>query len=958
MDAHKTFAFAEPHSTEGTENLLKLYLALGDPLSQALGPARALYQHVAETIEARYLQSRLASAGAELTLGGYAKADASVGWQGGRQANIGAVAELSGAVGASVGAEARYRVKDESWSGERDLVLNTVGIMGHFEGTMSGAMPVAGDSRGIGLSLDLLSLAAEGAFRAGLMREVSTGRPVRAEFEQEAVLELKLPAGNALGWVRLAPGLDNDVAFVLGEQVMFDLPDAGAFSRLSGEAVVWNLVSGLGQGGVLRRDQPAALAGGLLSAALNDGAVVRYRRSVYGAKRLDLSGEIDLDAVLLGLGVSFEGALERGAEVVMEEGRIWRARRMGLRTGPAFSQDLIPTESILAIEGRWARNAAGPIGQVLGRVVNRIKEAGETVVETGSETGKAVIRFGEGALDQGAEVVSSWFRTGAGGGPRLHGAEAGQDGYLPPVGAANYVYGVSGVFRFESASPLTEPVLLTLSYTDEDVEGLNPASLGICLLETDGKRWRWVGGAVDVVAKTVSAMIERLGTFVLAPPLPTGELRWVPGGDRLPADGEAKMAFAVTNLLLNTGEPVTASWLYTVIVDGATLEAEDARPAEPGVQVVASEGALRFSVRAPVGGQRARLEVVSLVGDARGEYELALLDDTPPAVPGELAVRPGQSRLWLSWKASGESDVTGYRVYYGTGRAGPPWDHGATAVEGTPPPVNVVGTNTVLRGLVLGTNYFVAVAAVDSSGNEGPATVAGPITTTEEAPAAPTQVVLRFESDGVATLAWTASEDDGFNDRDVAGYEVWRAVLPGGTYQRIAGLPARADTYLETPLETGGGQFLRYGVRAVDSGGLTSAMVMSERFLESGVGVDNDGDGMADDWERRWGLDPEDPRDAEGDADGDGVSNLEEYRRETVPTTLVARIQAVEVLGDGRVALTLSGPGGGTWTVQGSADLVEWRGLGVLSGEPGLVRFVDAEAPTLPYRYYRAWWGE
>ncbi len=46
---------------------------------------------------------------------------------------------------------------------------------------------------------------------------------------------------------------------------------------------------------------------------------------------------------------------------------------------------------------------------------------------------------------------------------------------------------------------------------------------------------------------------------------------------------------------------------------------------------------------------------------------------------------------------------------------------------------------------------------------------------------------------------------------------------------------------------------------------------------------DTDYDGIPDDWERYYGLDPNDLNDAHDDPDGDGVSNLEEYRANTEP---------------------------------------------------------------------------
>lgn len=51
--------------------------------------------------------------------------------------------------------------------------------------------------------------------------------------------------------------------------------------------------------------------------------------------------------------------------------------------------------------------------------------------------------------------------------------------------------------------------------------------------------------------------------------------------------------------------------------------------------------------------------------------------------------------------------------------------------------------------------------------------------------------------------------------------------------------------------------------------------------------VDSDFDGMPDAWERKHGLDPDDPADGPRDADGDGYSNLEEYLNGTDPRTAI-----------------------------------------------------------------------
>ena len=48
--------------------------------------------------------------------------------------------------------------------------------------------------------------------------------------------------------------------------------------------------------------------------------------------------------------------------------------------------------------------------------------------------------------------------------------------------------------------------------------------------------------------------------------------------------------------------------------------------------------------------------------------------------------------------------------------------------------------------------------------------------------------------------------------------------------------------------------------------------------------ADTDGDGMTDEWEKKYGLDPNDPADAAKDKDGDAFTNFEEFTAKTDPT--------------------------------------------------------------------------
>jgi len=52
---------------------------------------------------------------------------------------------------------------------------------------------------------------------------------------------------------------------------------------------------------------------------------------------------------------------------------------------------------------------------------------------------------------------------------------------------------------------------------------------------------------------------------------------------------------------------------------------------------------------------------------------------------------------------------------------------------------------------------------------------------------------------------------------------------------------------------------------------------------EKVVVLDGDGDGLPDEWEKKYGLNPSDPADANADADKDGFTNMEEFVAKTDP---------------------------------------------------------------------------
>ena len=161
------------------------------------------------------------------------------------------------------------------------------------------------------------------------------------------------------------------------------------------------------------------------------------------------------------------------------------------------------------------------------------------------------------------------------------------------------------------------------------------------------------------------------------------------------------------------------------------------------------------------------------------------------------------------------------------------------------------------------------------------------------------------------TTAWPgAPEDLTDNFGAVFGGSVWveesavytfeltsddgsRLVLDGKTVIDHDGAHMMAAKTAELPLAKGlhdlrieyfeatglAGLSLRWARGAGTKAGIPARCL----FRRTGDPTDADGDGLPDWWETLYGLDPDDPADAAEDPDGDGLTNLEEYRAGTDP---------------------------------------------------------------------------
>ena len=107
--------------------------------------------------------------------------------------------------------------------------------------------------------------------------------------------------------------------------------------------------------------------------------------------------------------------------------------------------------------------------------------------------------------------------------------------------------------------------------------------------------------------------------------------------------------------------------------------------------------------------------------------------------------------------------------------------------------------------------------------------------------------------------------------------------------------------------------------------------------------LDRDGDGITDDWEQKYGLDKYNAADASEDLDGDGFTNLEEFRAKTEPADAAAHppyatklrfvqrkdvpftyvFQGVTELPDGKLVFQINTPADGKTYFKGIGEQLE-----------------------------------
>jgi hypothetical protein len=319
---------------------------------------------------------------------------------------------------------------------------------------------------------------------------------------------------------------------------------------------------------------------------------------------------------------------------------------------------------------------------------------------------------------------------------------------------------------------------------------------------------------------------------------------------------------------------------------------------------------------------------------------------------GTLSVRAAQ--VTLAWDPNPESDISGYRLYYGLSSG----SYFTNVFVG-----NV--TNYTVLELAEGVTYYFAVTAINTANLESDPSN-DVLYSVQQTP--PNQAPAFAKGSDVAVC-------EGAPAQVVSGWAT--SISPGAaseTSQKLTFLTSTAQTWLFTDLpridSNGNLTFApaprQRGMAAVtvqlqDDGGIENggqdASAPQTFLISLGLAQDSDNDGLPDDHEIACNLNPQNANDSNEDADGDGSTNYEEFCAGTNPqdsSDLFRVTQSEEQ--SGLVSLRFTTVAGKSYCISRTLDFPSGSWIVMADGLSGTgvpIEFTDTSAGNLTKAVYK-----
>lgn len=280
-------------------------------------------------------------------------------------------------------------------------------------------------------------------------------------------------------------------------------------------------------------------------------------------------------------------------------------------------------------------------------------------------------------------------------------------------------FGIGGFYQFEPLNTqLLDSSFLVIPYSEEELNGINENQLAMYYEDKENHSWRYIGGTIDTVLNRVTAKIDGLHLFTLAPRMPSQSFGLVPDVQQIVADSSSIANVISTNIFNNDSTLVADGTIFTVTSDLVTIISPDCNNEIDGIQVASVGGKISFQIKSGTISGIANLRAESVVGASIGVGTINLIDSSPPHPPTDIVVTSGNGSLNITWEKSIDTDIAGYLIHYDSDASGPPYN-GTATILGKPSPIDVGNvTEATITGLDNDTTYYIVIQAYDAAGNK------------------------------------------------------------------------------------------------------------------------------------------------------------------------------------------------------------------------------------------------